>query len=166
MIAPSATPYPTLAALPTFVPVPVAPARPCRVATISLYSSLFRFAGLTFSTLPTIDLHDLRARSGRGPNSGLRSAGPLSLDDGQLSLISFTSFEKLACGFYTLVDLQGHASTGSARSAHGVIDLYGRTIRLRISRPTRGGYAVRLDLPSLHITHTYKNLQGVVDIRR
>jgi len=135
------------------------------VRALSLYGSRFSFAGLSFYTLPNISVTNLRGTGGRHPR--VTSPAPLFFDDGRVTFYADTRYGTLACGRSPLLDLTGRVFLGSApgQRGHGLVDLYGRSFRLRV-RSTRSGYSARLEIYSARIDHTYQGLHGTVAIRR
>jgi len=133
------------------------------VRTLFLYGSRFSFDGLTFYTLPNISVKNLGGTGGRQPR--VTSPVPLFFDDGRTAFYSNTRYRSLACGGTTLVDVTGTVFIGFTPGRHGIVDLTGRTFRLRVLS-VRNGYSAHLEIYSARINHTSSGLHGTVSIRR
>lgn len=132
--------------------------------TLSLYGSRFSVGGFTFDTLPNVSVRNLRVTGGRRPI--VTSPAPLYVADDQATFYASTRYRALACGTYTVIDVTGSVFIGSRSVGGRVVDLGGRTFRLRARLGGHGTYVVVLDIASARYHRIYYGVHGTINRQR
>jgi len=134
------------------------------VRTLSLYGSRFSVGGFTFDTLPNVSVRNLHVTGGRHPV--VTSPAPLYVADDQATFYASTRYRALACGTYTVIDVTGSVFIGSRSVGGRVVDLSGRTFRLRARLGGHGTYVVVLDIASARYHRIYYGVHGTINRQR
>jgi len=105
--------------------------------------------------------------------SAATSRTSLFLSDGRLvGFYSSKSYQSLACGRYTLIDVRGVIAWGATNlPGKQHINLLGDIFRVRVTRDRARDvrpltFSVRVEIPRLRFDRTYHALRGSVDMQR
>jgi len=164
--APTTTPYPTAATPPlpeTATPQPISPG--CAVSFVQVRAQPQPLSR------PALAVNGLRNVSRE--RSPATSRTSLFFSDGRLvGFYSSKSYQSLACGRYTLIDVRGVIAWGATDlPGKRHINLLGDIFRVRVTRDRVRDlhpltFSVRVDIPRLRFDRTYRGLRGSVDMQR
>jgi len=172
--AATTTPFPTIVPVTPAPTTPVPPvARGCSMGPLLL----LRARPVPFSR-PVVVVEGLHNTRGEGSSATSRTTLFVS-DANTVAFYSRKSYQSLACGRFTLIDLRGTIQSGgtNVRGKRHIL-LNGLGFRLRITAERKVGrhaqtYSARVEITQIrrHHTfisyqHTFKGLQGVVTITR